>query len=256
MHEADSGHGRLRYYTLRSTDPVRARAFYSELFTWRLSPRGDARDDVFSIEKAGAPGTLGWIRPSSPQAAYADRWIPHVQVRDAAATAALARKLGGRELPLEADSAHDLHLVDPTEALLAVRTDDPPPSPLTQRPAPLGSFCWAQLLTHDIERARVFYNEVIGWGVSDFPSADGLPALVFSADDTPIGGALQMPVSATAPSSWLPYVAVARVRESLARAVTLGATTQRDTTEMPGMGRFAVLADPLGAQLALWEEAG
>ncbi len=254
MHEADSGHGQLRYYTLRSSDPARARAFYSELFTWRLTPSDDASDDSFQIERADAPAPLGWIRPStSPE--HADRWTPHVHVRDAAATAALARKLGGRELTFESEPDIDLHLVDPIDARITVRTDDPPPTPLAQRPPPLGSFCWAQLLTRDIERARVFYNEVIGWSVSAFPSADGLPAIVFTASGAPVGGARQLPVSATDPSSWLPYVAVADVRESLERAVSLGAATQRDVTELPGMGRFAVLADPLGATLGIWRDA-
>ena len=92
MHEADSGHGRLRYYTLRSSNPTRACAFYSELFAWRLTPHAD----VFRIDNVGNADALGWIRPSAPDTDYADRWIPHVQVRDAAATAALARKLGGR----------------------------------------------------------------------------------------------------------------------------------------------------------------
>ncbi|MCB9751168.1 MAG: VOC family protein [Myxococcales bacterium] len=259
MDDAHETYGRFTHHELRSSDPPRARAFYQALFSWQLTPTpsrdaraptAEPRETAYAITPAGAsdPTPIGLIRPPSDPA-RTDRWIPHVGVRDATATAALARKLGGRELAIDPDD--DIHLADPTDAIVAVRTADAARRGAT--PAPHGAFCWAQLLTRDVARARVFYNEVLGWRVDDFPQPDGLPSLIFAVAGAPVGGALQIPVDADASSSWLPYVAVSDIRAHERRARALGASTRRDVTELPGMGWFAVISDPLGANLALWQ---
>ena len=52
-------------------------------------------------------------------------------------------------------------------------------------------------------------------------------------------------------SHWLPYFAVTSVDAAATKAGTLGATTFVPPTDIPGTGRFAVLADPLGATFAI-----
>ena len=80
------------------------------------------------------------------------------------------------------------------------------------------------------------------------------PTVMFRASGKLHAGALQLPPSATATASWLPYVAVAEITAAERRAQSLGAAILRGATELPGLGAFCVLQDPTGAELALWED--
>jgi uncharacterized protein len=50
----------------------------------------------------------------------------------------------------------------------------------------------------------------------------------------------------------MPYVTVENLETSVDRAKELGATVHKEITTIP-MGRFAILADPQGAVLGLWQ---
>jgi predicted enzyme related to lactoylglutathione lyase len=53
------------------------------------------------------------------------------------------------------------------------------------------------------------------------------------------------------PPSWLTYFKVADCAKSVAKAKRLGGRALMGTTDVPGMVRFAVLADPQGAVFGL-----
>jgi predicted enzyme related to lactoylglutathione lyase len=48
-------------------------------------------------------------------------------------------------------------------------------------------------------------------------------------------------------------VLVEDVEAATNKARSLGATVMKDVTEVPGMGRFSIIADPTGAVLGLWQ---
>jgi predicted enzyme related to lactoylglutathione lyase len=56
-----------------------------------------------------------------------------------------------------------------------------------------------------------------------------------------------------APSMWLPYVAVAGCDATADKARALGGQVLSPPTDIPGVGRFAVFADPVGAAIAVLE---
>ena len=58
-----------------------------------------------------------------------------------------------------------------------------------------------------------------------------------------------------APPMWLPYVAVDDCDASAAKAKTLGAQVVTGPQDIPGVGRFAILVDPLGAAIAIMRAA-
>lgn len=65
---------------------------------------------------------------------------------------------------------------------------------------------------------------------------------------------MKMPAESPAPDHWLAYVAVDEVQPVVDTAVGAGAQLFHGATVMPGMGEFAVLADPSGAAFALWKD--
>jgi predicted enzyme related to lactoylglutathione lyase len=62
---------------------------------------------------------------------------------------------------------------------------------------------------------------------------------------------MPMPPGVGAPSHWLAYFSVADVDAAHAKAASLGANTHVPPMDIPGVARFAVLADPQGATFAI-----
>lgn len=122
-------------------------------------------------------------------------------------------------------------------------------------PAP-GTFCWNEMLSTNPEASRAFYSELLGWKTEEVDMGPmGTYTLFKTANGDDVGGMMAMPPKAKeagAPSHWLSYVAVESVDESHERALALGATGCVPPTDIPGIGRFAVLTDTAGAVFALY----
>lgn len=117
-----------------------------------------------------------------------------------------------------------------------------------------GRFLWYELLASDCERAKGFYTGLLGWGVTVWEGEIGKYEM-WALGGRPLGGLMAIPAEARAagsPSHWLPYVGVPDVDAAARRALELGATACVPPTDIPSVGRFAVLADPQGAVFALF----
>ena len=67
---------------------------------------------------------------------------------------------------------------------------------------------------------------------------------------------MELPAAALPRSLWVPYFAVADVDAEFARATAMGASTHVPPQSIPGVGRFAMLADPTGAVFSLFRGEG
>lgn len=67
------------------------------------------------------------------------------------------------------------------------------------------------------------------------------------------GGGLMKNPMPNAPSSWLAYVEVDNLDKAVEKAKALGGSVMKDKTEVKDMGNFAIINDPTGAMLGLWE---
>jgi predicted enzyme related to lactoylglutathione lyase len=116
-------------------------------------------------------------------------------------------------------------------------------------------FVWYDLLTNDREAAVRFYGAVLGWGTQPFEVPGKEPYLMWTRNGVPIGGSMTMPPheleTGTKPH-WLGYVAVDDVDASVEKAGSAGAKTLVPPTDIPTVGRFAVLQDPQGAFFAVF----
>lgn len=121
---------------------------------------------------------------------------------------------------------------------------------------PKGRFVWYDLMTTDPKGAQSFYKDVIGWGTAPF---DGpMPYTMWTNGETPIGGVNDLPDDAKksgAPPHWLSYVATPNVDDTVAQAKGLGAQVMVAPQDIPTVGRFAILADPMGAAFAVFTPA-
>ena len=81
----------------------------------------------------------------------------------------------------------------------------------------------------------------------------GMSYTFLKAGEQNAAGLLQMPKEpGDAPTTWMAYVTVTDLPAAVAKAKALGAKICKDITDLP-MGRFAIITDPQGAALGLWQ---
>jgi predicted enzyme related to lactoylglutathione lyase len=117
-----------------------------------------------------------------------------------------------------------------------------------------GRFIWHELLTTDTAAAATFYAKVLPWRTQ--PS--NMPGYtIFMAGGAQVGGLLALPEDgAGTPAHWLVYVGTPNVDATVTQAQALGARLCKEATDIPNVGRFAVLADPQGATFAVFTPSG
>lgn len=127
-------------------------------------------------------------------------------------------------------------------------TDSP-----TQAAPPASVFCWNELMTTDAAAARDFYTKLFGWTTEEKPMGE-FTYTILKSGDTQVGGLMQMEGDCFKgiPSHWMSYVSVEDVDASARKAKDLGATICVEPTDIPEVGRFAVVTDPTGAAIALF----
>jgi predicted enzyme related to lactoylglutathione lyase len=119
-----------------------------------------------------------------------------------------------------------------------------------------GSFCWFELATSDQAAAKKFYGGLFGWTANDSPMGPGSFYTIFQLRGRNVGAAYTlMPDQARqgVPPHWGTYVAVANAEEAVAKAKTLGGTVLAGPMDVAEHGRMAVLSDPTGAAISLWQ---
>jgi predicted enzyme related to lactoylglutathione lyase len=118
------------------------------------------------------------------------------------------------------------------------------------------TFCWVELNANDVAKAKKFYTELFGWGANDITMPDGSPYTILTLGERHVGALTKLSDDAKkmgAPPNWLSFVAVTSADESASKAKSLGGTVVVPPMEA-GPGRFAILQDPAGATLALWQQ--
>jgi predicted enzyme related to lactoylglutathione lyase len=118
-------------------------------------------------------------------------------------------------------------------------------------PAP-GTFCWNELMTGDVSAATAFYTKLFGWRARVVPMGTAGEYTLLMMGDKEVAGLMRLPQEGV-PPSWLSYVAVESVDAAVRSAASLGGKTLRPPTDIPGVGRFAVLQDPTDAVFAVFQ---
>lgn len=117
-----------------------------------------------------------------------------------------------------------------------------------------GEFCWTELATTNVQSAKDFYGKVFGWKFSDIDMGE-MTYTMIKRDNQEFGGMWAIPKDKEKqiPPHWLAYILVENLDESLTTAVSNGATVMKPATNAGDKGRLAVITDPTGAYVALWQ---
>lgn len=125
----------------------------------------------------------------------------------------------------------------------------------TQRYAP-GTFCWAELQTSDGNAAKSFYAKLFGWTAQEDPIPQGGSYIMFSVGGKNVAAAYQMSSemkSQGIPPHWGNYVSVDNVDTATKKAKDCGGKVIAEPMDVMESGRMAVLQDPTGAVVSLWQ---
>jgi hypothetical protein len=239
--------GKFVWFEHSSPDPTAAGRFYGELFGWTVQSMDMGAMNYTMIHKgsAGIGGLLGAAK-GQPSA-----WMSYMSVADVDAAAKAAKAAGAKELMAPTDFppvGRGATLADPTGGVFSVWKSAQGDQPDTDD-VPDGAWCWNELWTQDDQKALAFYEQAFGYTHDSMDmGAQGTYYLLKSGGKQRAG--LMKAPEAHIPPMWTPYVMVAECDATLARAKKLGARELVPATDIPGIGRFAVVADPQGAVVA------
>jgi predicted enzyme related to lactoylglutathione lyase len=122
----------------------------------------------------------------------------------------------------------------------------------TRDKAPVGSPCWVDLWTSDTEGSRRFYSDLFGWE-AQAPSPEFGGYFMFTRDGVPVAGGMGDMGEARANNTWKLYLATDDAAKTVEAAEAAGAQVIVPPMEVADLGVQAIITDPTGATVGVWE---
>ncbi len=116
-----------------------------------------------------------------------------------------------------------------------------------------------EIYADDPDKLAKFYTSLFDWTIDPTQGMDYwyIKTVETGADGRPTqagginGGLMKRPPGYE--GSWINYVNVESIEESVARAEKLGGKLMKGKTPVPGIGWFAILTDPQRNPFAIWK---
>jgi len=115
--------------------------------------------------------------------------------------------------------------------------------------APQGTPCWYELTTTNLDGAQAFYSAVFGWAIAD-AGMPGMDYRLATAGSDMVAG-MWVPDMPGMPTFWMLYFTVSNCDAAAEAIAKAGGAVHKEPADIPGTGRFAVVADPQGASFGI-----
>jgi predicted enzyme related to lactoylglutathione lyase len=239
--------GRFVWHELMTPDTSGAHAFYSKVVGWKTQPF--EHDPSYQMFAAGS-GPLGG---TVAQASGTPHWLHYVGTPDIEATVQAAKSRGGsvtKEITSIPNGGKYAVLADPQGAAIAVYQSASDAGKET--PPKRGEFSWHELATSDWRAAVDFYSAVFGWEkMAEHDMGAMGKYVLFGSNGVQRGGMFNKPAEMPGGPSWLGYIRVKDVNETVKKAKSGRATLVNGPMEVPGGDWIAQFVDPYGAMFAV-----
>lgn len=237
-------HGTFCWVDLSSTNLAAAEKFYTELMGWTVErrPIGDGMD--YLMFKCGDEYVAG-AGQSGADGPPVSVWNHCVSVESADALMETIKEAGGTIVvePFDVlDQGRMLIFQDPTGAMLWLWQAYKHIGAGLVNTA--GAVTWNELATRDPQAAMTFFGKVFGW---EFKPAGGGYQTALNKGRMNAGIIPMTEQWGDLPPHWMVYFSVADIDATVAKVEGLGGTISVPITDIPEMGRFAVVRDPGGA---------
>jgi predicted enzyme related to lactoylglutathione lyase len=228
-------------------EPDRAMEFFGELLGWAYSEIPGLGHSI-SVGGKSVGGLFDLHGPNTPPGLPPVIGVM-VKVESADAVCERVQSLGGRTKP-----AFDIG----EQGRMAVCFDpnggefdiwEPRKLQGTEVDSTLhGAPSWFETLTTDVDRARSFYVDLLGWTPEIQQNSHG-SYTTFNLGGTPTAGMMTItPEMGPVPPHWGVYFTVNDIEKSAKRATDLGATLFVPPTNIPDVGRFCGVTSPQGVR--------
>lgn len=247
--------GSFCWAELATTDAAAAKQFYGEMFGWTAvdMPMPEGVYTLFQSEGNDAAAVYA-AQPGVPV-----HWGVYFSVASADESAARIVECGGKLVagPFDAHAAGRMAIgQDPQGAMFSLWQAKRQIG--ATHGGPLSQVVWPELATTDPAGAAAFYTGLFGWKTKPETGVAEAQYAEWSNGGPSMGGLLPMRGEAWqgVPPHWSIYITTSDCDERAARAVQLGAKVCVSPTDIPNVGRFAVIADPQGGTFNIIQMAG
>lgn len=233
-----------------STDVAKSKDFLKSLFGWTSEdmPTGEGRPDytMFSLEGKYIAGGSQAFAPGMPSF-----WSSYISVDNVDEIAAKAEKLGAKIMmpPMDVlDSGRMASIIDPTGATVSLWQPKSHIGASVVNKA--GAMSWNELYTTDVEKAKTFFAELLGW---TYETDDKSRYTTILNNGRMNGGIFALtPEMAEMPPCWVVYFTVENLEQAVEKVTDLGGKIYMPP-KIISAGKIAMVADPTGASFMLIE---
>lgn len=230
-----------------SADPAASARFYTQWLGWTAdAPASDGSIILRRVDGRPVAGIMK--RPAAKGSAGKAAWVVYVGVDDPAAVMANAVTAGGRQVAPPTD------LPNRGRAALIFTPDGVPLALMANASGnglPPGSWVWAEYFAADTQVTGRFLQQVLGWESQPDERSPRTDDFLLAANGQPHGGLA--PAPAGRKPTWLGFLAVDKLEPFAERLKALGGQVLLGPQTLSEERRVMLVADPLGATLALVE---
>ena len=246
-------HGTFSWADCQSTNQAKSRDFLKALFGWGSDefPMGNDMTYTMFQNDGMTVAALNQMQPDMAKQGIPSHWNNYVTVDDVDAVAGKVTELGGTLIaePFDVfDNGRMLVLQDPMGAMLSLwQAKNHIGAQLINT---AGAMIWNELVTPDVEKAKEFYGQLLGW---KFQKDDNMDYHYIVNNGRMNGGILPLIEDMeNTPPVWMVYFNVADIDVAVERVESNGGQVHVPITEIP-VGKFAVIADPAGAVMTIMQ---
>lgn len=239
---------------LATLDAAAAKTFYMSLFGWTIVEHDMGPNGFYYIFQLGGRDAAAMfpMTPDMRERKVPPHWGAYVSVENVDEAAAKALSLGGTQVMAPFDVGENGRLsvfIDPIGAPINLWQGKSTPGVGVMYEH--GALAWTQLNATDPAKAKAFYEPLLGWKGNDTQNPMGGAYTQWANAVGMAAGMMPMPPDAPGSSHWLTYFAVDDVDAAHAKLASLGGKTWVPPMDIPGVGRFCVVADPQGGTFAM-----
>ncbi|WP_440054761.1 VOC family protein [Pseudoalteromonas sp. T1lg65] len=251
--------GRFCWVELCSSDWQAVKPFYRQLFDWQVLDQPIGDDCFYTImQKHGDDVAAMYQMTAEQQQTGANSfWLAYIAVEDVNSKIDKAKTLGAEVLvgPHDIpDAGRMVMLQEPGGAVFALwqAKDHIGIKRTMEANVPY----WFELASRDAEASRTFYSQLFDWEIELKPMGS-MDYTLFKVDGCAVGGMLEMTEEwgDDIPPHWMTYFAVLDCDSCADFATQLGGTVCVPPTDVPEVGKFAVITDPSGAVFSVIESS-
>lgn len=250
-----TGYGAFCWNQLNTPDLTASKAFYEGLLGWQILEEAMGGMPMHVITTGTA--MVGDVMPLPEEVKTPAHWLSYVWVQDIDRVVARAQALGATvilpvtEIP---EVGRIAVFADPRGAMVGVYASAHDPA--SPQPSGPGTFCWFECATRDLEGLKAFYGDIFGWTAKTETMSGNMQYTLLHRGEDQVAGLMAMEGESWGeiPDHWMAYVAVADIEATVAKVEGLGGVVCVPVTDI-GIGRFAVINDPVGAYLSVFQGA-